>query len=213
MVKKILENSCGDGNILLQGSNYVMTGNGLQINCEGNTMWIIDPEGKEVIMQSASEGEQAYMDNPVLLFVDMPEFSYGEHGKPFLKNYPDWHFNISHCKNAVCCVLSRENVGIDIEEIKRCVDDRGCVLFKTYRNGEEHFVIITMMDSDFLYIWDSYYLGETYYDTERKISIIFNKPFHYNRKVSIDRFLDERIKDFALGPVNEREVLLFKKMY
>ena len=52
------------------------------------------------------------------IFVDMPEFSYGEHGKPFLKNYPDWHFNISHCKNAVCCVLSRENVGIDIEEIK-----------------------------------------------------------------------------------------------
>lgn len=63
----------GDGNILLQGSNYVMKGNGLQINCEGNTMWIIDPEGKEVIMQSASEGEQAYMDNPVLLFVDMPK--------------------------------------------------------------------------------------------------------------------------------------------
>ena len=36
-------------------------------------MWIIDPEGKEVIIQSASEGEQAYMDNPALLFVDMPK--------------------------------------------------------------------------------------------------------------------------------------------
>ena len=63
----------GDGNILLQGSNYVMKGNGLQINCEGNTMWIIDPEGKEVIMQSASEGEQAYMDNPALLFVNLSD--------------------------------------------------------------------------------------------------------------------------------------------
>ena len=52
------------------------------------------------------------------IFVDMPEFSYGEHGKPFLKNYPNWYFNISHCKNAVCCVLSQEEVGIDIEEIK-----------------------------------------------------------------------------------------------
>lgn len=51
------------------------------------------------------------------VFIDMPEFYYGEHNKPYLKNYPGWHFNFSHCKNAVCCVLSREEVGIDIEEI------------------------------------------------------------------------------------------------
>lgn len=50
-------------------------------------------------------------------FVEMPEFSYGEHGKPSLKNYPGWHFNLSHCKNAVCCVLSRKEVGVDIEEV------------------------------------------------------------------------------------------------
>ena len=52
------------------------------------------------------------------VFDEMPEFFYGEHQKPFLKNYPGWHFNLSHCKNAVCCVLSRKEVGIDIEEIK-----------------------------------------------------------------------------------------------
>ena len=52
------------------------------------------------------------------VFSDMPEFFYGEHQKPYLRNYPDWHFNFSHWKNAVCCVLSREEVGVDIEEIK-----------------------------------------------------------------------------------------------
>ena len=52
------------------------------------------------------------------VFVDMPEFGYGEHGKPFLKNYPTWHFNFSHCKNAVCCVLSREQIGVDVEDIR-----------------------------------------------------------------------------------------------
>lgn len=51
------------------------------------------------------------------VFVDMPEFYYGEHDKPYLKNYPGWYFSLSHCKNAVCCVLSREEVGVDIEEI------------------------------------------------------------------------------------------------
>lgn len=52
------------------------------------------------------------------IFECLPEFYYNEHNKPFLKNYKGWYFNISHCKTAVCCVLSREEVGIDIEEIK-----------------------------------------------------------------------------------------------
>ena len=60
-------------------------------------------------------------------------------------------------------------------------------------------------------MWDSYYLGETYYDREKRISIIFNKPFNYNRKVSMSRFLDEEEKDFALGPFEKRECLLFNK--
>ncbi len=52
------------------------------------------------------------------IFKEMPEFSYNEHDKPFLKNYPGWHFNISHCKTAACCVLSHRDIGIDIEEVK-----------------------------------------------------------------------------------------------
>lgn len=128
-----------------------------------------------------------------------------------MENMTVWIDNFLHqCNFNLNC---RRYVGenIDLNAIKQCVDERGCALFKTYRDGMEHFVIITMMDEEFLYIWDSYYLGETYYDSERKISIIFNKPFHYNRKVSIERFLETSTKDFALGPVNERECLLFNK--
>ena len=51
------------------------------------------------------------------IFVDMPEFYYGEHNKPYLKNYPGYYFSFSHCKNAVCCALSHEEIGVDIEEI------------------------------------------------------------------------------------------------
>lgn len=51
------------------------------------------------------------------VFKEMPEFSYNEHDKPFLKNYPGWYFNISHSKTAVCCVLYRKEIGIDIEEV------------------------------------------------------------------------------------------------
>lgn len=100
---------------------------------------------------------------------------------------------------------------VDIQDIKRCVDGNGCVLLRTYQNNNNHFVIITKMDEDFVYMWDSYYLGETYYDNERKIAIVFNKPFHYNRRVSISRLLEANTKDFALGPYENRECLLFNR--
>lgn len=52
------------------------------------------------------------------VFHEMPEFGYNEHGKPYLKNYPEWQFNFSHSKNAVCCAIAKENIGIDIEEVR-----------------------------------------------------------------------------------------------
>lgn len=119
---------------------------------------------------------------------------------------------LQQCSFGLKC-QRRVGENIFFDELKQCVDQRGCVLFKTYRNGKEHFVIITMMDNDYIYVWDSYYLGETYYDSERKISIIFNKPFHYNRKISVSRFIESNMNDFALGPVDQRECLLFNKIF
>lgn len=46
------------------------------------------------------------------------EFSTNKYGKPFLKNYPNIHYNISHTKNYIACVISDEPVGIDIEFIQ-----------------------------------------------------------------------------------------------
>ena len=51
------------------------------------------------------------------IFKEMPEFCYNEHDKPFLRNYPGWYFNFSHSKTSVCCVLSKKDVSIDIEEV------------------------------------------------------------------------------------------------
>ena len=48
----------------------------------------------------------------------MPEFSFNEHGKPFLAEHPDVHFSISHCSQAVGCLLSDLPCGLDIERIR-----------------------------------------------------------------------------------------------
>lgn len=100
---------------------------------------------------------------------------------------------------------------LDFADIKKCVDNGGCALVKTYSNNDNQFVIVTKIDENFVYLWDSYYIGETYYDLERKITIVFNKPFHYNRQVAISRFKETSKKDYALGPMEFRECLLFNK--
>ena len=45
-------------------------------------------------------------------------FAYGTSGKPFLRELPDAHFNISHTKGLVVCAVSQVPVGIDVEKIK-----------------------------------------------------------------------------------------------
>lgn len=50
--------------------------------------------------------------------IEAPVFGYGEKGKPFLSGHGDLHFNLSHCRTAVVCALSRHPVGIDVEHIR-----------------------------------------------------------------------------------------------
>jgi 4'-phosphopantetheinyl transferase len=54
--------------------------------------------------------------------MERPLFEYGEHGKPFIVGHPDIHFNISHCREAVLCVVSDRPVGVDIESIREYRD-------------------------------------------------------------------------------------------
>lgn len=85
------------------------------------------------------------------VFNGLPDFYYNEHNKPFLKNYEGWYFNISHCKTAVCCVLSREEVGVDIEEIKEYKEQ-----LAKYISNEEEFTSLQHSDNqadNFYKLW------------------------------------------------------------
>lgn len=53
---------------------------------------------------------------------ELPLFNYGEHGKPFIIGHPDIHFNFSHCREAVLCVISDRPVGVDVECIREYKD-------------------------------------------------------------------------------------------
>ncbi|HBC28390.1 MAG TPA: hypothetical protein DC006_01645 [Prevotellaceae bacterium] len=50
--------------------------------------------------------------------VTRPRFGWNGHGKPFLPECPGLHFSMSHCRQAVGCLLAEKPCGLDIESIR-----------------------------------------------------------------------------------------------
>ena len=82
---------------------------------------------------------------------EVPPFCIGEHGKPVLEGYSDIHFNLSHCQEAVACVVSTHLVGIDIE----MVDSYDEALLPTTMNEKEQQMILESPhpESTFIRFW------------------------------------------------------------
>lgn len=84
------------------------------------------------------------------LLRELPLVRYAENGKPYLANYPDIHFNMSHCKCAVAVALHDAPVGIDVEcqrNVGRAVMERVCceqelALIDAAADGEMEFLRI-----------------------------------------------------------------------
>lgn len=53
-------------------------------------------------------------------------FDINEHGKPSIAGHPEVHFNMSHCKNGVLCVVNDQPVGCDIETIAKDLNPDLC---------------------------------------------------------------------------------------
>lgn len=54
---------------------------------------------------------------------EVPDFELGAFGKPQLKDHPEVHFNLSHCRSGVMCVVDDSPVGCDIECIPSAPDE------------------------------------------------------------------------------------------
>lgn len=53
----------------------------------------------------------------------LPAVAIAPGGKPYFEN-SSWHFSISHTRRRVFCVLARENVAVDAEELDRPINLR-----------------------------------------------------------------------------------------
>lgn len=80
-----------------------------------------------------------------------PTFVLAEHGKPSLAELPQLHFSLSHCKDAIGCIIDTYPCGIDVESIRPTKES----LIRYTMNDEEVAQILAAEDSDaaFTRLW------------------------------------------------------------
>ncbi len=91
--------------------------------------------------------------------------------------------------------------------LKRAVSDGAVVVLKTFRRGT-HFVTVTKIDEDYVYIFDPYYVKKSSLESDSRFEIIYDKPHLFNRKVRIEEFIKERSSELSLGNEESREALV-----
>ncbi|MBD5135679.1 MAG: 4'-phosphopantetheinyl transferase superfamily protein [Lachnospiraceae bacterium] len=64
-------------------------------------------------------------------------FSYNEFGKPYLSNYPEYYFSISHSEQCITFTHSNCPIGIDVEKVSEHDFD---VAEKFFTNGELNYL-------------------------------------------------------------------------
>ncbi len=50
--------------------------------------------------------------------ISQQQIAYGPYGKPYLRDYPNVHFNISHSGQYVACAVADRPVGIDVQVVE-----------------------------------------------------------------------------------------------
>ena len=90
--------------------------------------------------------------------IQSPRLSYSDKGKPFLTDYPDIHFNISHCPKGCICGISSSTIGVDIQDIRpfspevanRCCSENELELLKKSKKPADEFTKIWTMKESYL---------------------------------------------------------------
>ncbi|WP_444626246.1 4'-phosphopantetheinyl transferase family protein [Flavobacterium columnare] len=122
------------------------------------------------------------------------EIDYTNNKKPFLKGL-DVQFNISHAHDIVACVLSRSNVGIDIEYIDKGIDIKS---FESQMTNNEFQKVTTSVNTEqsFFTYWTEkeavikshgkgLFIPLKSFEILEDIAVIDNQKF-YVKKIDID---------------------------
>ena len=126
-----------------------------------------------------------------------PKFEYGEYGKPFLAEYKNIFFSISHCNKAVCVAISEKNIGTDIEIIRKYsesvvrrvfTEKEASELEKTAEKDKFFFQIWTLKESIIKFDGRGISYGMKNIEINLKNKEI-NPYFNFGQKILSDSFV------------------------
>lgn len=107
-----------------------------------------------------------------------------------------------------CKILYGENV--TLERIKDSLNNNGVVIARCWQ-ASEHYVLITNIDENFVYLFDPYFLEEDYYVDDEDVAIVLHETFTHNRVVKIERLFSEKLEDFSLMKKDNRSIILINR--
>lgn len=117
-----------------------------------------------------------------------PQIAYSVYGKPYLTEYPDIYFNISHCPKGCVCVVSDHEVGVDIQDIrpfswdiaKRVCCDNELKMLQNAADKDKTFTRIWAMKESYLKMTGSGITDIIFTDTTsltKQIDIFENEDY------------------------------------
>lgn len=131
------------------------------------------------------------------------QLSYNEFQKPYLKDYPNFHFNISHSAGCVAIAYSDNSVGVDIEKIVNYDKKELLRYADTVFNRQEIDVLQSLNENSSQYFFTKLWtmkesviknLGSGFsYNTKY---IIFDSIIYSDKKLSHNKFENLKVISF-----------------
>jgi 4'-phosphopantetheinyl transferase len=122
-----------------------------------------------------------------------------EHGKPYLVNNPDFHFNISHTRNALAVAIGDLPVGIDIEKCQESDQSAAKRVF----NSKEYAYIYSQETNVNLRFCEAWTRKEAYLKwTGEGFSLDSNRNNRENDVISV-QVVSTRIGQYIISTCSE----------
>lgn len=127
-------------------------------------------------------------------------FQKNQYGKPYLSGHTDFHFNVSHTRDAVVIAISNQLVGVDIEKIRT---NNMKIAKRFFTESEVAYITKTEVDTDkrFYEVWTK---KEAYIKYLGKGLSIPISSFEVLDDIISKQELTLQINDYIISVCNER---------
>lgn len=111
--------------------------------------------------------------------------------------------------NLKCSHLRGDAVTLSV--IFQCLKNHGSACVKVWKGNKFHYVAVTALDVDYIYLFDPYFEYTNFYKGNENVKVVLDMPFNYNRKIKIEHFVRSKQEDYCMGSVENRETIIFIK--